>query len=541
MSADTVTSRGRVPAAGETDTAGRPIADGAWYGTEADGGAHDTYGAYGSYGEAWYVHDGYAPGYVDDVEPDYGYDAAHEFGYDTAYGARGGEAPRWFDDITGPLPVARDTAVDPGTTVDPGTSGPLDLSDLDEWNDLESYTGEQDADADAQAQGDLQEAAPAGLTTLDDPQRLATDTKRRATAVKGGVAVALLAVAAGGSTAVALDKEVTVTVDGVDQVVHTYSSDVAGALDSGDIALGPGDQLAPGPNAQVHDGDHLVVNHARDVALMVDGHPRTITTTARTVADALAQLGLPRGVVTSAPMNAAIPVNGMNLDVRVPKTVTLVDGANPPRPVTTTALNVNEFLGQNGLALGPTDTITPGNADTLTGGSTITVTRNTVTQVTETRPVAPPMRTVDDPDLEEGQTRVEEPGQAGEEIVTWSVSATNGKETGRTQVGPTQVTRQPVGGVVHRGTKPKNEAPDVPDGSKWDRIAQCESTGDWSINSGNGYYGGLQFDKKTWNAYGGQQYASRPDQATREEQIAVAERVRDSRGGYGAWPVCGSR
>jgi uncharacterized protein YabE (DUF348 family) len=541
MSADTVTARGRAgaPVDGETDTAGLPIIDdgrGAWYGTETDGSygySYDGYGSYGSYGDAWYARDGYASEYVDGYEPDYGYDAAHEFGYDTAYGTRGGETPGWFDDITGPLPVARDT------TVDPGTSGPLDLSDLDEWNDLESFTGEQEVDDDAD--GDLREAAPAGLTTYDDPRRLATDTKRRATAVKGGVAVALLAVAAGGSTAVALDKEVTVTVDGVDKVVHTYSSDVAGALDSGDIELGPGDQLAPGPNAQVHDGDHLVLNRSRDVALMVDGHPRTITTTARTVADALAQLGLPQGVVTSAPMNAAIPVNGMNLDVRVPKTVTLVDGANPPRQVTTTALNVNEFLGQNGLRLSPTDTITPGNADTLTGGSTITVTRNTVTQVTETRPIAPPMRTVDDPDLEEGETRVEEPGQAGEEIVTWSVSATNGQETGRTQVGPSQVTRQPVAGVVHRGTKPKNEAPDVAHGSKWDRIAQCESTGDWSINSGNGYYGGLQFDKQTWNAFGGQKYAARPDQATREEQIAVAEKVRDSRGGYGAWPVCGSR
>ena len=59
------------------------------------------------------------------------------------------------------------------------------------------------------------------------------------------MAVALLAVAAGGSTAVALDKEVTVTVDGVDQVVHTFSGDVAGALESGDIELGPADQLAP--------------------------------------------------------------------------------------------------------------------------------------------------------------------------------------------------------------------------------------------------------------------------------------------------------
>jgi len=504
MSADTATARGRAGSYtenGETDTAGLPI-----------------------------VEDGRAP--------DYGYDAAHEFGYDTGYTGYGaryatGGTPAWFDDITGPLPIARTD----GATVADDTGGAIALDDLDEWNDLESFTGEQDVDGGE----DLRGAAPAGLTSFDDPQRLTTDTRRRSHAVKGGVAVALLAVAAGGSTAVALDKEVTVTVDGVDQVVHTFSGDVAGALDSADIELGPADQLAPGPNADVHDGDHLVVNRSRDVALMVDGRPQTITTTARTVSDALAQLGLPtESVVASAPMNAAIPVDGMNLDVRVPKTVTLVDGGAAPRQVTTTALSAPELLAQNGLAgLSPTDTVVGGDA--LAAGSTITVTRNTVNQVTETRPVAPPMRTVNDPDLEEGKTRVEQAGTAGEEIVTWTVNATNGQETGRTQVGPSQVTRQPVGGVVHRGTKPKDTAPAVANGAKWDRIAQCEATGDWSINTGNGYYGGLQFDRSTWRAYGGNKYAALPHQATREEQIAVAEQVRQDRGGYGAWPVCGRK
>ncbi|MEJ2888126.1 transglycosylase family protein [Actinomycetospora aeridis] len=510
MSADTATSRGRAGYAdtGETDTAGLPVVP------------HDGYGY------------GYGQEYATEYASDYGYDAAHEFGYDTAYGARGVDdrAPSWFDDITGPLP----------TQTANGASGPIALTDLDEWNDLESFTGEQDLVEDADPHGDLTAAAPAGLTAFDDPERLAPDTKRRSNAVKGGVAVALLAVAAGGSTAVALDKEVTVTVDGVDQVVHTFSGDVAGALDSGDIEIGPGDQLAPGPNADVHDGDHLVINRSRDIALMVDGRPQTFQTTARTVSDALAQLGLPiDGLASSAPMNANIPVNGMNLDVRTPKTVTIVDGGAAPRQVTTTALTGPELLAQNGLAaLSPTDVLAGG--DGLTNGSTVTVTRNTVNQVTETRPVAPPMRTVDDPDLEQGETRVEEPGQAGEEIVTWTVNATNGAETGRTQVGESQVTRQPVGGVIHRGTKPKNEAPSVGRG-KWDRIAQCEATGDWSINTGNGYYGGLQFDRSTWRAYGGGQYASLPHQATREEQIAVAERVRDDRGGYGAWPVCGRK
>ncbi|MEY9874299.1 cell wall-associated NlpC family hydrolase [Streptacidiphilus sp. MAP12-33] len=74
--------------------------------------------------------------------------------------------------------------------------------------------------------------------------------------------------------------------------------------------------------------------------------------------------------------------------------------------------------------------------------------------------------------------------------------------------------------------------------STWDAVAQCESTGDWSINTGNGYYGGLQFDQSTWDAYGGQQYASRADLATKDQQIATAEKVLANQG-PGAWPVCG--
>ncbi|GAA0447976.1 transglycosylase [Paractinoplanes deccanensis] len=74
----------------------------------------------------------------------------------------------------------------------------------------------------------------------------------------------------------------------------------------------------------------------------------------------------------------------------------------------------------------------------------------------------------------------------------------------------------------------------------WDAVAQCESSGNWSINTGNGYYGGLQFSKSTWRAYGGGKYASTADKASRSEQIAIAEKVLDGQG-IGAWPVCGKK
>ncbi|MFJ9732913.1 transglycosylase family protein [Streptomyces sp. NPDC101171] len=74
--------------------------------------------------------------------------------------------------------------------------------------------------------------------------------------------------------------------------------------------------------------------------------------------------------------------------------------------------------------------------------------------------------------------------------------------------------------------------------SEWDAVAQCESGGNWSINTGNGYYGGLQFSASTWAAYGGTQYAGQANQASKAQQIAVAEKVLAAQG-KGAWPVCG--
>jgi nucleoid-associated protein YgaU len=76
--------------------------------------------------------------------------------------------------------------------------------------------------------------------------------------------------------------------------------------------------------------------------------------------------------------------------------------------------------------------------------------------------------------------------------------------------------------------------------STWDKVAACESGGNWSINTGNGYYGGLQFSTSSWLGAGGGQYASRADLATKGQQIAVAEKLLASQG-PGAWPVCGPR
>ncbi|MGB3696726.1 MAG: transglycosylase family protein [Gordonia sp. (in: high G+C Gram-positive bacteria)] len=90
------------------------------------------------------------------------------------------------------------------------------------------------------------------------------------------------------------------------------------------------------------------------------------------------------------------------------------------------------------------------------------------------------------------------------------------------------------GGAALMGAGHASAATDA----EWNQVAQCESGGNWQINTGNGYQGGLQFSPSTWAGHGGTQYAPSADQATREQQIAIGERVLATQG-KGAWPTCG--
>ncbi len=94
-----------------------------------------------------------------------------------------------------------------------------------------------------------------------------------------------------------------------------------------------------------------------------------------------------------------------------------------------------------------------------------------------------------------------------------------------------------TGGVVLLGS---GGAAQAKDGVNWDAVAQCESGGNWGINTGNGYYGGLQFSGSTWKAYGGGKYASSANKASRSQQIRIAEKVLKGQG-IGAWPTCGKK
>ncbi|GAA4536189.1 transglycosylase family protein [Amycolatopsis samaneae] len=370
----------------------------------------------------------------------------------------------------------------------------------------------------------------------DDGLREATRTWKKRF-LKGAALGVLLSIAGGGAAALAANKSVTVDVDGQQRTVHSFGDTVGEVLKDAGLAVGDHDSLSPSPQAAVGDGGVIKLERGRQLKLVVDGAERSSWVRATTLGEALTQLGMTDvvkpGAWTSMPSNGELPLEGATVQVKTLKNITLYDGANEPKKLTSNAVTTKELLGELKMPLGPDDAVEGGLDVKLTDGAEVHVSRTGVSMVNQKETIDPPEQKIDDPTLEKGKTKVEDPGTPGEKMVTYKVTKKNGAEVSREHVSE-EVLTQPKPKVTRVGTK-KPAQPAIGDTSVWDRIAQCESTGNWSINTGNGYYGGLQFDKQTWDAYGGGQYAAYPHQASREQQIAVAEKVRDARGGYSAW------
>jgi uncharacterized protein YabE (DUF348 family) len=364
------------------------------------------------------------------------------------------------------------------------------------------------------------------------------------TFVRGTLVATMLALTTGTAAALTMDKTITVTVDGEQRTIHTFASSVAGALESAGLRVDEQDALAPTANSAVADGSRIVLKRARPLALTVDGAQHEVWTTALTVDTALAQVGMSApDMELSADRSRHIPLEGMALVVRNTKPITLLDGGLPPKEIQSTALSVGDLLTQQGVPLQDHDVVNPARNSPVLPGMTVQVTRVLTEERTYKQLVAPPVKKIKDPSLPIGSEVVEDPGVPGEQIVTFRVTLANGQEADRRQLTAQEVTparpaRIRVGakGSGHRYTESTATGATV-----WDQIARCESGGNWAANSGNGYYGGLQFDKATWSANGGNQYAPYPNQASREEQIEVAQRVRNARGNYHAWPTCSAQ
>lgn len=355
--------------------------------------------------------------------------------------------------------------------------------------------------------------------------------------LKGAAAAVLITLTGGGASALAMNKNVTVEVDGQEQTVRSFGSTVGDVLDDAGISVGAHDALSPSPHASVSDGGVITLERGRELNVIVDGEPRESWVRATTVGDALGQLGLADmlsdGAWVSRPHNSDVPLEGMTLEVKSLKNVALVDGGDAPRQLSTHAVSVDELLAEHGLELGSSDEVVDGAHRALADGDEVRINRTGTSEVEVTEEIEPPVEEREDDSLDVGEREIVEEGESGEELVTYRIRQRNGEELAREELS-SEVVTEPEPKVVRVG--PEN--PPISDGDVWDNLANCESTSDWSINSGNGYYGGLQFDKPTWDEYGGSQYASYPHEASREQQIAIATKLRDARGGYGAWPSC---
>ncbi|HKP40572.1 MAG TPA: transglycosylase family protein [Mycobacterium sp.] len=353
------------------------------------------------------------------------------------------------------------------------------------------------------------------------------------------VGAMLLALTFAGGFAVAAQKSVTLTVDGAAMTVSTMKSRVIDVVKENGFDVGDRDDLYPAANEDVHQSDTIVLRRSRPLQISLDGeNSRQVWTTASTVDEALAQLQMTDKAPAAASRGSRVPLAGMSLPVVSAKTVQLNDGG-AVRTVRLAAPNVASLLEAAGVPLQQRDTVDPPASSPVFDGMQIQVTRVRIEKVTERVPLNPNNTRIDDATMNMSRQAVEDPGTPGTQDVTFAIAKVNGVETGRLPVANVVVVPA-RDGVLRVGAKPGTEVPPVTNGGQWDALSRCEAGGNWAINTGNGFYGGVQFDQNTWERNGGLRYAARADLATREEQIAIAEVTR-ARQGWGAWPVCSGR
>ena len=369
------------------------------------------------------------------------------------------------------------------------------------------------------------------------PLRLAT----------GGV---LSTLAVGGVVAVAAQKDLVVDVNGDKVELATFAKDVDGGLQAAGVQVGEEDIVSPAPSESVADGDEISVRTAKPVAVSIDGEQQQLSTTDLTVSDLLNNL---QGVNPGAAVKSgeddvdkdAQLKDGMDLEVVSPKIIKINDGGKNTY-TKIAAKTVGDVLKERGIKLGEDDRVFPAKEEKVTEGMSIKVERIDIQTEDVTEEFDAEPNFVDDPELEAGAEEVREQGEKGKREITRKVVLKNGKKESE-EVIKDEVVVGPKPATIARGTKqaePEPQggnsgaaAPAVADGSVWDAIAQCESNGNWSINTGNGFSGGLQFAPSTWAGLGGTEYAPEAWQATREQQIAVAQKVQAAQG-WGAWPAC---
>ena len=345
--------------------------------------------------------------------------------------------------------------------------------------------------------------------------------------------------AGGACTAASLYKDVQLNVDGHVQRAGGFALTVADVLAAKGVVVGERDVVTPALDAPAPQGGTVSVRYSKQVTLKVDGIARSFLTTATTLDEALlsdAVAAAPAALVASSdstglggarmsvPLATPLPRDGLTVQVTTPKSVVLTVGGKRST-VTTTAATVAELLVEQGLSASGADRLQPISSTPILDDQKVTLDRVTVKKKTRTVTVAYPTVKKSNSKLWKGETRVVTGGRTGKATQTYEITVVNGKVAKKVVVAE-KIVAKPVTRVVQVGTRSSGHGGglNLARAAMWDRIARCESGGNWHINTGNGYYGGLQFNLASWRSNGGRDFAAYPHQASRAEQITVANR-----------------
>lgn len=385
----------------------------------------------------------------------------------------------------------------------------------------------------------------------------------RKTVITTAAASAATILAITGTAVVSAHREVVVEVDGVSIPVDGFFTDVQGALLAANIDVAEHDKVQPALNTPLSDGDDIVVRTANEYTVTVDGKIVKAWSTATNVHEVLADFANHGSDISMA----ADRSNGrMELPLLAEGTAVVVKADGKEYSATAGATStVDSLLQSVGVGVGPIDQVSLKNVN---GTFTVVVTRITRGTVEEKEEIAFATKTEKDANLLEGKIRVVQEGKKGEIVRTYLRHTVDGQIVVNELMKETKT--DPVEKIVAEGTKkpeparvaeapsasrsqapapqtseqqtpapqaqsnPEPVAEGVPTSGVWEALARCESGGNPSTNTGNGYYGMYQFSLRTWRSVGG---TGLPSEASAAEQTKRAQ-ILQARAGWGQWPAC---
>lgn len=335
-------------------------------------------------------------------------------------------------------------------------------------------------------------------------------------------------------------RHVTLEVDGVSRDVSGFFSTAGDALSTAGVSVGDHDLVAPAADQRVSSGDTVVVRSATAYDVTVDGAQTTAWSTASSISGVLTALPASSSSMAAdrSYTRAEMPIGEGGENIHV-----VADG-HTTDVVASASEGASAILAKAGVSAGPIDRVTLENVGGDTTLRVARVVRGTVTTTTEI-----PYETEEreDAEAEEGTEKTVQEGAAGSEVTQAYQETIDGNVTVSAVLSTSRT--EPTTRVVSKGTKAKkaeepsgsssdssssssgSAAISGDDASIWAAIAQCESGGNPSINTGNGYYGMYQFSLPTWRSVGG---TGLPSEASAEEQTMRA-RMLQQRAGWGQW------